>query len=920
MKTVSKWLAAVGFAYTSFAGAQTAVLQRGYDAGVSGANLTETTLNTSTVGSATFGLLFKLPVDDVIFAQPLYVPNVAVANQGTHNVVYVATMSDSLYAFDADAGGAPLWSINLASLVGATPVPFGNFTYGGNLNIVGNLGVLSTPVIDPATNLMYVVACTLEGGAMAYRLHAVDITSGAEPLGPGVLITGTYGGLTFAGSYQLQRLSLALSGNQVVFAFSAIEEETANPSYAGWVMAYNKGTLQQSGIFATQTTKGGGVWQSGRPPVVDGSGYVYLFTGNGYTNGYDGVANFSESALKLDPSNGLSLLDWFTPDDWSSLDADDTDLTSSGPLLIPGTTLIAGGGKAGVLYVLNTSNLGKFNSTDSQIVQEETIAASEIHGGPVFWQRSAANGGPLLYDWAMADVLKAYSFNGATFAASPSMQRSDSVVFPGGILTLSANGEQPGSGVLWATVPTGGDAENNPPVGGKLRAFDAQNLSNELWNSSINSSRDGFGNLAKFVPPVVANGKVYVATWSSQVAVYGLLPLLPSYSVSPTSLTFGTQLINSASAPKPVTVTNTGPVPLPVTSITLSSSGSQPFSQTNNCGTSVAVGATCTVNVVFDPNSAGAAGATLSVNAGGTRSTVSLSGSGTFQVTLTPSSTTTMVGVPVTLTWSSAPGASCVASGGGNRDGWSGSTFAASGSQSVSEASAGNYAFTLKCTANGVSATATVSVTVTPPPTATLSATPTSIFLGQSSTLTWTSANAASCVASGGQAGDGWAGAKAVNGTATVTPTATGTITYTISCSSGSLAAQANAQVVVKAQALTVSLSAAPTSIGVGQSSTLSWTSASAASCVAIGGQAGDGWAGAKAANGTATVTPAAAGNFTYTISCSSGSQSAQANTQVAVMAQVIVRNGGGAFDGLALLSLLTMLGLRQRRRNDAGH
>jgi Abnormal spindle-like microcephaly-assoc'd, ASPM-SPD-2-Hydin len=605
------------------------VLQRGYDKGVSGATLSETTLNTTNVAPGSFGLVFKLPLDDSVFAQPLYVPNVAIPKKGTHNVVYVATMSDTLYAFRADAGGAPLWSVNLASLVGATPVPIANFTFSGNRNIVGNLGILSTPVIDPSTHIMYLVACTLENSTLAYRLHAVDITTGAEPYGPGVLISASYGGSTFDARYQTQRVSLALSGNQVVFGFAAVELEYPG-GYVGWVMAYNKLTLQQSGVFATVTTgnRGGGVWQSGRPPVVDSSGYVYVFVGNAYGGGYDGVNDFSESVLKLDPANGLKLVDWFTPGNWSYLDANDLDLSSSGPLLIPGTSLLAGGGKTGIQYVLDTANLGKFNATDSQVVQKERISASEFRGGPVYWQRSAANGGPLLFNWGVSDWVKAYAFNGTKFAASPSSQGSGTQIWPGGILALSANGELHGSGVLWATVAASGDAENNPPVPGELHALDAENVSQELWNSTMNASRDGFGNFAKFVPPLIANGKVYVATWSNQLAVYGLLA---TYTVSPTSLAFGSQPHGTNSAAQSVTVTNTGDVALPITSIKPPSTSLHPFSQTNTCGTSVVVGATCTISVVFNPAGKGSKSATLSVNAGsgaGTK-TVALSGTGT---------------------------------------------------------------------------------------------------------------------------------------------------------------------------------------------------------------------------------------------------------------------------------------------------
>ena len=528
-------LAVLAVAFGPSAHALQPVLQRGYDANVSGANLAEVTLNTSNVAVSTFGLVFKLPVDDNIFAQPLYVPNVAISGQGTHNVVYVATMSDSLYAFDADTG-AKLWSDNFASSVGATPVAYAKFAFAGNRNVVGNLGILSTPVIDPSTNILYLVACTLESGTMVYRLHAVDITSGDELIvAGGTVISGSYSGVAFDAPHQTQRVSLVLSGNYVVFGFGALEEEASNPGYSGWVMAYNKMTLAQSGIFSPITTGtgtlGGGVWQSGRPPVVDSSGYVYVFVGNGYSPGtgygdsnspWNGVSNFNESALKLNPASGLSLVDWFTPSNWSAMDEEDLDFTSSGPMLIPGTSLIAGGGKTGVLYVLNTANLGKESATDSGVVQEFTVTSDEIRGGPVYWQRTA-NGSPLLYNWGDGDTLNAYAFNGTNFTTTPSAQGSISPVWPGGILTLSANGNTPGSGVLWATIATSGDAENNPPVPGALYAFDANDVATELWNSTLNSARDNFGNFAKFVPPLVANGRVYVATQSNQVAVYGLL-------------------------------------------------------------------------------------------------------------------------------------------------------------------------------------------------------------------------------------------------------------------------------------------------------------------------------------------------------------------------------------------------------------
>jgi PQQ enzyme repeat len=632
------------------------VLQRGYDAGVSGATLAETTLNTSNVSPSTFGLVFRLPVDDSVFAQPLYVPNVAIPNLGTHNVVYVATMSDTLYAFDADTGGSPLWSVNLASLVGAMPVQIANFVFAGNKNIVGRLGILSTPVIDPSSNVMYVVACTLESNTLAYRLHAVDITTGAEPFGPGVLISGSYAGSTFDARYQTQRVSLALSGNEVVFGFAALGLEYSG-GYSGWVMAYDKNTLLQKGIFATAVagTRGAGVWQSGRPPVVDSAGYVYVFTGNGYTGGYDGVSNFSESALKLDPANGLALIDWFTAGNWSALDGADLDITSSGPLLIPGTNLVVGGGKAGYLYVLDTQNLGKFNASDSQIVQKLHASADEIRGGPVYWQRSAANGGPLLYDWGASDWVKAYAFNGTTLATSPTTQGSGQQIWPGGILALSANGEQHGSGVLWATVAVSGDAQDNPPAPGELRAFDAENLSHELWNSTMSPSRDGFGNFGKFVPPLVANGKVYVATSSNQVAVYGLLTASFTLTASPSTQTvmvgntasYTTSIAAVGGFGGAVTLSVGGLPPGAVGTFspaTVTGSGSSTLTVTTTSGTTPVGSSTLTIT--------GTSGA-LTQTSGVTLS-VSTAPPPSFTLTASPSTQTVMVGNTASYTTSIA--------------------------------------------------------------------------------------------------------------------------------------------------------------------------------------------------------------------------------------------------------------------------
>src|SRR3984893_17004472 len=850
----------------SFGSAAQPGLQRGYDAGVSGANLAETTLNTSNVAPNTFGLVFTLPVDDNVLAQPLYVPKVAIPSQGIHNVVYVATMCDTLYAFVARTGVAPLWSVNFANLVGAIPVPIANWVFGGNRNLIGNLGILSTPVIDPSTNIMYLVACTLENNTLAYRLHAVDITTGMEPYGPGVLISGSYGGATFQPRYQLQRASLVLSGNQVVFAFSAVELESPN-TYAGWVMAYNKATLQQSGAFATASTgnQGGGVWQSGRPPVVDSSGYVYVFTGNGYSNGYDGINNFSESALKLDPANGLQLLAWFTPGNWSSLDINDADLSSSGPLLIPGTSpsLLAGGGKTGDLYVLNTANLGKFNATDSQVVQKENITR-EFRGGPVYWQRSAANGGPLIYDWGAGDSVKAHPFNGKTFAASPSSQGS-SAIWPGGILALSANGEQPGSGVLWATLASSGDAANNPPVAGELHAFDAANVSNELWNSRMNASRDAFGNFAKFVPPLVANGKVYVATWSNQVAVYGLLM---TYTVSPTSLAFGSEITNVASAPMAVTVRNTGAVALPVTSIALSGADALQFSHTHSCGASVAVGSNCTISVVFTPTSGGSKAATLKVNGGG--------GAGTQTVALS--------GVGVMLTYTTSP------------------TSLAFGSEIMNVASA--------------------PMTVTVTNTGTVALPVKSIAFSGTDALQFSQTN--SC-------GTSVAVGSNCTIRVVFTPTSGGSKTATLNVNAGVTPALVALSGGGVWPLVSATVTASPTTLSPGSPVMITWTSTNATSCIGLGGGANDGWANSsRPATGSVAITEpgaVAAGQserLALIIECTSSRRTRSSRPSVNFMqfgptVTVMVRNGGCALDSLFLVFLFGILALpRLRRRGGA--
>lgn len=510
--------------------AQTAVYQRGYDANVSGALLSETRLTTSNVAQASFGRLFSLPVDGRIYAQPLYVPGLNVAGKGVHNVLFVATMTNKLYAFDADAAGAPLWSLDFsARFPGTVPVPIADYVATDSLNIAGPVGIEGTPVIDPSSNTLYLVTNTRELGAPVFRLHAIDITSGAEkatsaPIAGSVTVGGKT--LTFNPALQNQRPALVLSHGQVVLAFGSHEDDYA---YYGWVMSYDATALTQTGILNTAPTDdhGGGVWQSGRPPVVDANGYVYLFVGNawapsGSSSAWDGVNNFSESVLKLDPTQGLKIVDYFTPASYQTLDNDDSDLTSSGPTLVPGTNVLVGGGKSGILYLLNTQNLGQMQTGDVGALQAPAVSAGEIRGGPVAWTRSGAAGGTLLFNWGANDNLKAFAFSGTSIKTTPQAQSSGvSTLYPGGELVLSANGDN--QGIVWAAINGQGDADHRVPPG-ELHAFNAANVSQQLWSSTANAARDDLGLLAKWVPPMVANGKVYMATSSGQVLVYGLLP------------------------------------------------------------------------------------------------------------------------------------------------------------------------------------------------------------------------------------------------------------------------------------------------------------------------------------------------------------------------------------------------------------
>lgn len=532
--------------------AQINVTTERYDQSRSGANLNETQLNTSNVNANTFGKLWSYSVSGSVQAQPLYVQNVAIPGKGTHNVLYVVTMNDVIYGFDADSSSnTPLLSLDLTSQVaGSTPVPITDIV-GPGLNVVGNVGIESTPVIDLSAKTIYLVARTKQSGTSCgtvngnycQRLHALDMTTFAEKFGGPVVIQGHVSGtgnasvggtLTFDPKIHNQRASLALANGQIFVAWASHEDQQP---YHGWVMSYNAATLQQNGIWSSSPDGfEGGVWMAGRAPAVDASGNVYYTVGNGDWNG---TRNFGESMVKFGSTSGMPLLDWFTSDNWASLNSGDVDYGSSGPILIPGTDLITAAGKASVFYVMHTGSLGHEQSGNGQIVQALANNGGEVKGGPVYWNRSGGVG-PWMYVWSNScDFLKAYHFNGTKFDTAVVSQSviASPCGASGGVLTLSANGSAAGSGIVWSSMPLADDGDHGVHQG-VLRALNADDLSKEVWNSRLNATRDDSGNWPKYSPPTVANGRVYMASFptdgisSAPLNVYGLLPSTPDFAIS----------------------------------------------------------------------------------------------------------------------------------------------------------------------------------------------------------------------------------------------------------------------------------------------------------------------------------------------------------------------------------------------------
>jgi hypothetical protein len=522
------------------------VLTNRYDNFRSGANLRETQLTTQDVNGSTFGKLFERDIQGDAYGQPLIKTGVQIPGIGPRNIVYVATTSNDLYAFDADRPGAadPYWHVG--SDVFGPPVPRVEVSDikppDEYLNFERTIGIVSTPVIDASTNTLYVVSKSKRNGGYENRLFAFDLATGRQktefgspitisPMAVGNGVDNVDGRIRLDGRKVFNRTALLLQDGVVYVGLGSHGDAEPRFNYHGWIVAYDAHTLRQLAAFCT-TPDGiqGGIWQSGAGLAAEPGGgvlpVIYAVVGNGSTGG----RNYGQSVLQLYPGELMSVKQSFTPANAGEMNDLDLDL-STGPLLLPDSPFMLACTKDGKCYVLDRTNLHLVQELQAATNSVGTGRPSNIHGTPVTWRD--ANNNLLIYLWAEEDYLRAYRFDGKRFvSAGRSPFPAPMMSMPGGMLTLSANGSAAASGIVWASLPREGDA-NNGTVPGMLRAFNASDLSRELWNSEQNAARDRLGMFPKFCPPVVANGKIYIPSFAppgkdaqsnkGKLVVYGLL-------------------------------------------------------------------------------------------------------------------------------------------------------------------------------------------------------------------------------------------------------------------------------------------------------------------------------------------------------------------------------------------------------------
>ena len=493
----------------------------------SGQNQEELALSPTTVSSSTFGKLFSCPVDGDVYAQPLYVANLPIPGQGTHNVVFVATEKGTVYAFDADSNASPCVPIWQTLLVpaGEQAVEAPNNDIQTS-DIAPFIGITGTPVIDASSSTLYVVVKTNTTNSLnpvyILRLSALDLATGQAKIQPsGARITSP--DTVFSARWGNQRAALLLENGTVFIAFGSHHDEG---DYHGWMFGYDATNLQQLSALDVAPGTGGqaGIWQSGGGPSADSNHNLFVTTGNGVFDVYLGgpLFNYGDSFLRLSEAGGLSVADYFSPCNQVALASNDQDMGSSAAMVLPDSAgsgaqphLMVGGAKNGSLYVVNRDNLGGFNIVcpDSPSrVQIVPAGDGPIFSTPLFWNNS-------VYVAAGNGQLKAFPMNAGVLATSPLAKQSpEAFGAMGATPVISSNGAS--NAVVWLIDSSGALATPNTPA--ILRAYDASDLSNEKYNSAINPARDSAGPALKFTVPTVANGKVYVGA-RGELDVFGLL-------------------------------------------------------------------------------------------------------------------------------------------------------------------------------------------------------------------------------------------------------------------------------------------------------------------------------------------------------------------------------------------------------------
>lgn len=516
------------------------VLTWRYDPGHAGQNTSETALNPSNVNTNSFGKLFSLPVDSTVYAQPLYVPGIKMSDGQVHNVLFVATENDSIYAFDADSNGGananPIWHASLLTSnygagAGATAVPWQD---NGSPDVAPTVGITGTPAIDPATNTMFVVTSTKESGVYFSRLHAINIVTGTEQPNSPVNITATVAGtgngssggqLSFSALWENQRPALDFYNGYVYIGYAAHGD---NGPWHGWLFAYNATTLQQTtALCLSPNGVGAGIWASGAGLPIDttvAGGRMFIVTGNGTRSGappFNASTEYGESVVAFNIANGqITPVDEFTPFNYQILNNHDWDQGSGGLLMPPDQQganphLLITGGKEGRIVVLNRDNLGGFASGASSNTNALQDISDVIPQAVGFWSTPAYWNGNV-YFWAENNVPMLFKLNGGVMDSQPDSQSTITSAFPDPTFSVSSDGAQ--NGIAWA-VRSDQFNSNGPAV---LYAWDANDLTNTIYESDTNATRDHAGAANKFSIPVVTNGKVYVAA-HGEVDVYGLL-------------------------------------------------------------------------------------------------------------------------------------------------------------------------------------------------------------------------------------------------------------------------------------------------------------------------------------------------------------------------------------------------------------